>query len=309
MLQTITPIRQLARLYAAVLRIGTGDKAVAARIDEQTNTLKTVAEAVGQMSTALGTAIRERHAPPAQQFELHERLGLRLLLDRKSMVDRVVIETGSWEPEQTGFMERLIREQLKRQPVTFLDLGSYWGLYSLLAMRAGAQTIHAFDADRHNFAQLQAQIFLNNASGIITPHFKAVSAAAGVVTFQDSRDISDSNRAGAGVTLRAPTRKTFDVDCVSIDDYLPLNDEFLIIKMDLEGHEPSALRGLIKTLARHKAILQVEIYGKHAEESRPIIEELGLRPFHRIDVDHYFANFAADDEAALGLTPSAPCPA
>ncbi len=53
---------------------------------------------------------------------------------------------------------------------------------------------------------------------------------------------------------------------------------------------------------------KVEIYGKRAEESRPIIEELRPRLFHRIDVDHCFANFAADDGAALGLAPSAPCP-
>lgn len=303
MLRMTTPVRQLVRAYGAVISVPDLLRQLAASSDRLEKLGLELQSDVKTLNTSISALqvnqVEQSEPPPVHQavidYELFNRAGLRLLLDPKSLVDRVMIETGAWEPEQTAFLSKLIRQQLRFGPITFLDLGSYWGLYSLLAMQAGVLTIHAFDADRHNFAQLQAQIFLNSASGIIHPHFKAVSKSRGTVHFRDSRFVPDHNRGGAGIVNKSPLQKSFEIDCVSIDDYLALRNEFLIVKMDLEGHEASALKGMRETFRRNKVILQVEIYGQHAEEARPIIEELGLRLFHKIDVDHYFANFATDE--------------
>jgi hypothetical protein len=103
---------------------------------------------------------------PPRTVDIYERLGLTLLLDDSSLVDKSVIESGTWEPEQLAYVASLTERFRKFDHSVFLDIGSYWGLYSLLAMRSGVfEKQYAFEADRHNFAQLQSNIFLNKAGG------------------------------------------------------------------------------------------------------------------------------------------------
>ncbi len=225
---------------------------------------------------------------------LHERLGLKLLLDVTSVVDRCVVEVGAWEEPQTTYFIGLVRDAVDRgEDPVFLDLGSYWGLYSLLAMRAGARRIHAFDADRHNFAQLQAQIFLNSASGIVTPHNRAVSSKAGVLHCWDSRTHPDGNRGGVGVVNPDAGLATYEVPSVAIDDELPMTGQTIFIKLDVEGHEDEALRGLRRTVADNRVTIQIEMFEEHRARVMPVVESLGLRKIHEIAPDVYFTNLPA----------------
>jgi FkbM family methyltransferase len=265
MLTSITPFRQLARLYSAALRS---------------------ADSLENMPAHKVIV----HPAEKRDVDLYDRLGLRLLLDRASFVDREVIDSGCWEAEQVAFLTSIIRRQLQKSPVTFLDLGSYWGLYSLLAMRAGVQTIHAFDADRHNFAQMQAQVFLNDASSVVTAHNKAVSSEAGMLTFWDSRTHPGGNRAGVGVVPDDFPRATYKVPAVSIDEYLPMAGKFLVVKTDLESHEPQALRGMVNTIRNNRVVMQIECLDHNGEAILAEASKLGLRKVHEIAPDSYFTN-------------------
>jgi FkbM family methyltransferase len=301
-----TPFRQLARFYGSVLRGSSAlsDLANTIAASEQRRQQEAHAQA-RQTVEALSNSVREmgeRIASTVQalpgrvdnpKVNLYHRLGLNLVLDRSSVVDRGLIDDGHWEPRQVEFLTRIMRRQLAIEPITFLDLGSYWGLYSLLAMRAGVQTVHAFEADRHNYSQLQAQLFLNDAVGVVTTHFKAVSDKNGSVQFWDSRTHPDGNRGGVGIIGKPDGRPCFDMPCVKVDDHLPLQGKFLVIKMDLEGHEAYALRGMRETFKNNRAVMQVEIFDQHEAASQPILKELGLKRFHRIDHDSYYANFDA----------------
>lgn len=288
MLQTITPFRQLARAYASLL---SGSSALTQLSAEA----KRCAERGGEIELAITQQFHEavKSLPRVEigNIALYQRMGLTLLLDRKSLVDYAVIEHGEWEAPQVSYLTGLIKESLKTHPVTFLDLGSYWGLYSLMAMRAGVQTIHAFDADRHNFAQLQSQVFLNNAAGVINCHWRAISNKNGTIPFWDSRTHPDGNRGGVGVVQESDPRANAEVPCVRLDDYLPLSGQFIVAKMDLESHETEALQGMVNLFANNKVILQVEIYDEHMSSRQPILEQLGLRQIHRIGYDHYLTNF------------------
>ncbi|MDM0049020.1 FkbM family methyltransferase [Variovorax sp. J22R115] len=240
------------------------------------------------------------------QVDIYERMTLRLLLDHTSIVDRCVIVEGAWEQSQIKFFIGLVKTAVRRRDIVFLDIGSYWGLYSLLAMRAGVRRIHAFDADRHNFAQLQAQIFLNDAAGTINPHNLAVSAEAGNLRCWDSRTHPDGNRGGVGIVGRdAKDQPSYEVVAVAIDDFLPFEREVIFIKIDVEGHEDKALLGLRQTIEGNKVVIQVEIFEAQWERVMPIIEEFGLRRIHQITPDYYYTNMTNDELELQSMAPIA----
>ena len=239
------------------------------------------------------TALSESSKRSSAPLELYDRLGFRLLLDRSSWVDKSVIETGVWEAPQIAYIFDLIGRVLKeREDLIFVDLGSYWGLYSLMALRAGVKRIHAFDADRHNFAQLQAQLFLNDAAFAVTSHNIAVSNESKTLEFWDSRTHPDGNRAGVGVIYgKSPNHPSHEVQAVSIDDYLPMRNEVIFMKLDLEGHEAEALQGMVKTVQNNQVVMQIEIFDHNREKIESVIHKLGLKKLFQITPDFYYTNF------------------
>lgn len=229
-------------------------------------------------------------------IDIYSRLGLRLMLDDSSLVDKCVIDTGTWEPEQLAYIAKLTEIFRKFDKPMFLDIGSYWGLYSLLAMQSGVfAEQYAFEADRHNFAQLQSNLFLNKAAGRIRTVNKAVSDQASVLKFRDSTTHPEGNRAGASVIGWEEDFEGYPVDAVPIDSAVPVTDRYILMKLDVEGHEAPVLRGLTQTVARNKVVMQVEIFEQHHDQVFAEVERLGLRTIHTIYPDHYLTNMSAED--------------
>jgi FkbM family methyltransferase len=270
----MTPFRQALKAYSTLINLPAEIARSQAALEHQMRVLAEPAP------TTL--------APPARAIDIYERMGFSLMLDQSSLVDRAIIEEGWWERPQLEFM---INTMLRLPGSIFLDVGAYWGLYSMMASRGDLKAIYAFEPDRHNHAQLRSQLFLNDLTSAVTVINKAVSDHNGPLTFWDSRSHPDGNRAGVGVVPPGTTdRVTYPVDAVTIDDCLNLSGETLIIKLDVESHEHAALRGLKKTVEHNKVIMQVEIFDSNEARTLPEVEALGLREIHRIAPDRYYTN-------------------
>jgi FkbM family methyltransferase len=288
----IPPFRQLQRLYDSFLLAGRSMADLSTSLPSAIAELRRSRDSNNQ---ELARVIAEAVKPAQKDVDIYDRQELRLLLDRSSIVDRTVIESGTWEPEQTTFLMGLMERFIGRQNIAFLDIGAYWGLYSLLAVRAGVERVYAFEPDLHNFAQLQAQIFLNNASGIVRPINKAVTSSSGTLRTWDSRGHPSGNRAGVGIVDKSFSRPTNEIEAVSIDEFLPLEDWTIGIKLDVESHEPEALKGMVKTFAKNRVIIQVEVFEAHEGRTVPVIESLELREINRIWPDRYYTNMTPEE--------------
>lgn len=230
-------------------------------------------------------------AEPKRQIDFYERMGFRLILDRSSLVDNHVITMGEWEPEQVSFFTHLAEHYRGKPNNVFLDIGAYWGLYSLIFNRTGIfDQIFTFEADAHNFSQLQAQLFLNHAAHKIRAVNKAISSENHVMHVWDSTSHPDGNRAGVGMVYEGYKDATYPVDAVTIDSHLSLTDSNLAIKIDVEGHEQMVLPGMARTMRENRVILQIEIYEPQQAVTFPMLEGLGLRRFHQIEHDFYYTN-------------------
>jgi len=237
--------------------------------------------------------------PVPATVDIFERMGLRLLLDQTSMLDKRLVDSGEWELEQTTYLGSLIDRLRGRTLLVFLDIGAYLGLYSLIVHRSGAfDQIHAFEADRHNFAQLQANLFLNQATKTITSYNKAVGEKDGTLFVWDSTSHPDGSRAGVGIVDEASGLPGIRTPSVAIDSALKLSGCHILMKIDVESFEPWVLRGLTKTVANNKVVMQVEVYDENKASVFEEIERLGLRQIHCIYPDYYLTNMSEDE---LGL--------
>ena len=229
------------------------------------------------------------------RYMVEERMGLRLLIDQENAVDRGIFLTGTWEKAHLETLFRLVEEQ--RRPgdeAVFLDIGAHWGLYALLAHKSGIfKRIVAFEPDPTNYAQLQANLFLNGAENAI----EALQLAA-----------SDSERTfglyvrthlNRGAAKLVESRQGDQVVCraVRVDSQLDFAGKLLVIKMDVESHEMEAIDGLLGLLAKNRCILQVEIWGEPEEELHrryrilePLLARYGMKCVHSIIDDHFFVS-------------------
>jgi FkbM family methyltransferase len=273
----ISPFRQLVHAYSSFLRLSNS-------ADEISRTLN------GSFAT-MNASIQALAGPAAKDIDMYKRLGFEFVLDRSSLVDRCVIETGQWEPKQLALFTRLAELYRGRKNNVFLDIGAYWGLYSFMFMKTRIfDQIYAFEADAHNFSQLQTQIFLNRAAREIKAFNKAISARNQVMHVWDSLSHPDGNRGGVGMVHEGFQYPTPRIDAVTIDSFLTLSDCNLAIKIDVEGHEQHVLPGMERTVRENRIIMQVEVYEQQADATFPILEKLGLRRFNQIEYDFYYTN-------------------
>jgi len=305
----VSPFRQLTRAYSALLNSNHAATNLPAAMMGAESTLLEIRDEIARVGTVavlgdIKAAIERLQPPPipepvekpARPVDIYERLGLTFLLDDSSLVDKTVIESGTWEPKQLAYVAELTERFKKFDHPMFLDTGSYWGLYSLPAMKSGVfEKQYAFEADRHNFAQLQSNIFLNKAGGKIRTINNAASEKQAVLKFRDSTMHPEGNRAGASVIGWEEDFEGYAVDAVPIDDVVDSVGAHLLMKLDVEGHEAPVLRGMTQTVARNKVVMQVEVFEQHHDQVFAQVERLGLRTIHQIYPDYYLTNMSVDE--------------
>jgi FkbM family methyltransferase len=150
------------------------------------------------------------------------------------------IQSRRFEPFETAvFCERV------RERATVVDIGANVGYYALLASRRTGPggVVYAFEPDPRSFTALTRNIEANDAPNVRASRL-AVSDRRG------PRSLHLSEVAGHTSLHRwsAGAARTVRVDAVALDD-LGLRD-VRVVKMDIEGEEPAALRGMRETLQR-----------------------------------------------------------
>ena len=183
----------------------------------------------------------------------------KLLLDKSEPTSRELFAGYEYEFDEYA----LVTQSIKEEPVdVFFDIGANWGGYSLLAARAGVKRVEAFEPNRKVFGVLAANIVLNDFHNQI----RAWNIAAG----SENKDgqLAIDPRA-TDVSSLSPERMpdqwdySHTQDCMirRIGDFIPVRNQSVFIKIDVEGHENHALAGLESILENNKVRLLVEVLG------------------------------------------------
>lgn len=140
---------------------------------------------------------------------------------------------------------RFMRDYL-RPGDKFIDVGANVGLYTLLARALVGQSGHvdSFEPMKATFKQLREEIDLNKLENVAI-HNLAVSDVTGFVSFNETTDDCTAHVSPDP----SADQSRLSVRAVRLDSHLP-DDTYAMMKMDIEGYEPFALRGTSEWLRK-----------------------------------------------------------
>lgn len=232
------------------------------------------------------------------RYSIEQREGLLLLLDRENAIDWLLTLTGEWEKPHLAKLFELARRQAPYSPrgAIFLDIGAHWGLYALKAYQSGMfERIVAFEPDPLNYAQLQANLFLNSAESGIRAY--PLAATDGERTFTLFQRNPHNRGATRVVAAEEQTGQKSIVRGTTVDSLVDVSGKLLVVKIDVESHELETIAGMMKLLARNRFVIQIEIWDTPKEESERRLKFLtelfathGAELVHSIDHDYFYAS-------------------
>jgi FkbM family methyltransferase len=209
----------------------------------------------------LGNWIAGRLAPLAQPFApvwVRVEPRVTMWLDPADYVSRAILESGAWEPESWGGIERRLRDG-----ATFVDVGAHIGYFSLKAAKAvgpGGRVI-AVEPNPETVAKLQGNVRASGAN-VVTVQPVACSDSEATLDFfaadtlntgQSSLSAANASQAGQARSYRVRARP---LDAILQEAGVSRVD---VIKIDVEGAELMVLRGARETLARHRPVVVLEL--------------------------------------------------
>ena len=180
----------------------------------------------------------------------------------------------------------VFRSFLEPQSVV-LDIGANFGLYTATSaslMRDHGR-LYSFEANPHTFDLLKRTLYANRLAH--RPNIIAVNALVGESTGRGTLHYLPEFLGGATMTdigQRGGSKRSIELDMISIDEFLPAGLAVDLVKIDVEGHEPFVVRGMQKTIRRSPNIRIfiefVEAFLSQtvsADQFTAEIEGLGLR--------------------------------
>jgi FkbM family methyltransferase len=167
------------------------------------------------------------------------------------------------------------------------DIGANFGLYSLyFAVNSKITEVYAFEPVYRNFAQLCANIFMNEMDPIIRGHNLALSSTAGQRTIYIYPSSTGMSRFVPMST--EPIQEEEQVQVAVFDDLFSMRGKRAFVKCDTEGHEVEVILGMRNFLSNNGVFLQIEILQPKVCD---FLFGLGYRQIGKIGADIYFTNF------------------
>jgi FkbM family methyltransferase len=205
--------------------------------------------------------------------------------DRQSIM--VWLDMPAETEERNTFSEHIAM----MKPDIFFDIGANYGFYSLLAGKGGVEEIHAFEPNPHVFCMLATNIFLNGLSGKTRLWNQAASDRAGMAKLHLVKGTSDvSTLSPENMPAKWDYNSETTCRTLTLDSLYDFTDKKIFIKIDVEGHEDSALKGMKNLIQFNRTELMIEILFENTETISKI-KSYGFDLVKVLDRNYFFRNF------------------
>lgn len=152
-----------------------------------------------------------------------------------------------------------------------IDGGSNIGLFSLyISRRIGNGFVYAFELQEVINGICENNVELNNVNNVLCHHL-AISEKTGELVGHTPINYYEENISSVGVKTEATGVHT--TRTIALDDFGIEN--IGLIKLDLEGHEPKALKGMWSIIDKWKPCLIIELSdGYLGDDVQKIVDEI-----------------------------------
>lgn len=195
--------------------------------------------------------------------------------------------TRLYEPLQPYILIELAKEAVVD---TFIDVGANIGVYSIfMASLDSVTAVHAFEPAPKTYEELVSNIKLND-NGKVKTYKKALSDKSDTLTFGIINDYSGANCVvDSSLHDKSLFKREETVESQPLDSLGIKSAGRLALKIDVEGHEESVLKGAEQLLTKNQAIIQIEHYGEDDTVLR-MLGDYGYRKLFNVGPDQYFTN-------------------
>ncbi len=196
---------------------------------------------------AYGPGLAEARPLPAQLPT-----GQTIPCDLRDHVQRHIYFQGAYEP-----IEAYVFHLLLRPGMTVVDAGANVGQYALLASAGVGPTgrVHAFEPVLGTFERLRHHVEAAHADNVVL-HRAALWHEEAVLRFALPEGVT-----GNLGSFAVASDGALEAAAVRFDDLV--RDHAIgpvgLVKMDIEGSESSALRGMVAMLGRDRPMLLIEV--------------------------------------------------
>ena len=200
---------------------------------------------------------------------------LRNLKTDRAKIDGHIIHLDSRDSLGASLVEhepkirRLLKENIKQGDIV-VDIGANIGYHTLLmAKLVGPKgKVYAFEPEKENFELLKKNIERNGYQNVVLVN-KGLGEKEGVLTLY----LNPKNKAGHSVFHQHSHWGRQEIEITTLDDFLPKNTKVDLIKMDIEGAEYAAIKGMRRVLSENN----VKVISEFCEETVPLaFRDLGF---------------------------------
>jgi len=208
--------------------------------------------------------------------------GHQMFLDPRDRLNLSIY--GDWEPLEVALVEK----NVKKGDVV-LDIGANIGYYTLIMARLVGDEgkVLAFEPDPDNFALLKKNVEANGYRNVTVVQ-KAVTDRNGEIKLYRSQENMGDHR----IYETTEDRPSVSIEAIRMDDYLKNHDVKVdFIKMDIQGAEYSAIRGMTALFEQNRHLKIVTEFWPHA------LKSFGVEPEQYLNLlqQHGFKLYKIDE--------------
>lgn len=188
--------------------------------------------------------------------------GHKMFLDSQDSL-RLSIK-GVYEEHETDMVKKIINKG-----DTVIDIGANIGYYTLMFAKLVGNDgkVFAFEPELSNYNLIKKNVEINGYKNVVIEH-KAVSNKNEKIKLY----LSEDNK-GAHTLVKDKTKNFLEIDSVRLDDYFKeYEGKVDFIKMDIEGAEMEALKGMSLTLVKMSNIKLMTEYNPY------LLKKIGINP-------------------------------
>lgn len=220
---------------------------------------------------------RFRRWCPDVELPVRTRYGFEIDASPRDYASYGIYFFGDYDPRMTD----MVRYHL-RPGMTAWDLGAERGWFTLLMGAAVGKTgrVDAFEALPSSAERLRSAV-ARNGFDHVRVHNVAVSDRPGPMAFRPPAMVEvpaggPAGNSGIGHLVSSPAEGDIVVPAIALDDLAESEGlgRLDLVKIDIEGAEPAALRGARRTLGRFRPVLAIEYNRASLRQAGSSLEDL-----------------------------------